>query len=136
MTYKNIRLADSVRFYFSFWSLEFFRKIFPSLFQPFTAFRWRVNRDLSVVLLGLSSFSNGPWDCCPIRNNFIFILSRRLAACPVQSFSVIFQEPVERRFGVFIDGADGGHQTGVQEGFHSFAKLFRLSFSGTRHLGR
>jgi len=61
-------------------------------------------------LLGLSSFSNGSWDCCPHQNNFIFI-SNRLAACLVQSFYVIFQEPVERRFGVFIHGADGGHQT-------------------------
>jgi hypothetical protein len=31
----------------------------------FADFRWRVDRELSVLLLGLSSFSNGPWDCCP-----------------------------------------------------------------------
>src|SRR5262245_15169956 len=94
-----------------------------------------VSRNLSCRLPGSSSFSNRHWAAVRISNNFMLIVSRRLAACLVQDLPIIFQEPFERRFGVFIHGADGGYETGGHEAFHSFAELFRRLFSGTRNLG-
>src|SRR5215470_3968070 len=92
------------------------------------------NRDLFCRMPSSSSLLNGHRAAVRIRNNLIFV-SRLLAVWLVQDSPIIFKEPVERRFGVFIHGADGGHKTRGHEGFHSFAELFRRQFSGTRHLG-
>lgn len=82
-----------------------------------------------------SAFLMDTWKLVGIRNSFNFIVSRGLGASFVQNLPIIFHQPVERGFGAFIHSADGSHETGGHEGFHSIAELFRGLFSKTRHFG-
>src|SRR5258707_212519 len=70
-----------------------------------------------------------------IRNNFLILLSARIAAGFEQSFPVVLDEPFQGGFRMLIHGADGGHQTRVQESLHSFAELIRGTLGGAGDVG-
>src|SRR6267143_2139543 len=65
--------------------------------------------------------------------DFGIVLGPRIAVRVKKGFPVVFDESVERGFRVFIHGADGGYQAGVQKGLHPFAELIRGALGGSRH---
>jgi hypothetical protein len=69
-----------------------------------------------------------------IRNDLPVLLRTGLSVRLVKRFPVVFEESIERRFRMFIDGADGRHEARIQKGFHAFAELVCGSFGGAGHV--
>jgi hypothetical protein len=96
----------------------------------------RRSRHLSVILLGaVRCLLVSEGIDIGIRDDFLIVLGARIVFSFEESFPVVFGEPIESGFGMFIHGADSGHQTGVEESFHPFAELIGRTLGGASYFG-
>src|SRR6266478_3427699 len=79
------------------------------------------------------SFSMGERIDVGTGEDFGIVLGPRIAVRIKKGFPVVFDKSAEGGFRVFIHGADGGYQAGVQKGLHPFAELIRGALGGSRH---